>query len=191
MIDEGARPVAASPSERRGLELGAGVCTFGSMPDEQNRTGGACERCAQPLEEGVVLVSSAVYWNPTPTFFLQPGPAFPNATMGRNDYYPFPIPMPAERCRACGWVFAKPKYACAHEREPGFIFPLASLRWWAGSSSFQPSVWFTFTGKDKDGAECEVLVRRGLVLSVVDTRVEACRCKLCGSAAFHAEERSA
>jgi len=158
------------------------------MPDEASRGAGGCERCGQPLEDGVVLVSSAAYWSPTPTFFLQPGPAFPSATMGRNDYYPFPIPMPSTRCRACGWVFAKPKYACAHEREPGFIFPLASLRWWSGPKAFQPSVWFTFTGKDKEGAECEVLVRRGLVLSVVDTRVEACRCRLCGSAGFLAEE---
>ena len=190
MIDEGARGTRnLEDRERPGLELGAGVCTFGAMPDEQSKGTGACERCGKPLEDGVVLVSSAVYWSPTPTFFLQPGPAFPSATMGRNDYYPFPIPMPAERCRSCGWVFAKPKYACAHEREPGFIFPLASLRWWAGGKAFQPSVWFTFTGKDKEGAECEILVRRGLVLSVVDTRVEGCRCKLCGSAGFLAEER--
>lgn len=161
------------------------------MGDEANREAVACERCGQPLEEGVVLVSSAVYWNPEPTFFLQPGPAFPNATMGRNDYYPFPIPMPSVRCRGCGWVFAKPKYPCAHEREPGFIFPLASLRWWAGPKPFQPSVWFTFTGKDKEGVECEVLVRRGLVVSIVDTRAEACRCKLCGAAAFKSEERKA
>jgi hypothetical protein len=159
------------------------------MPDEVSKDPGACERCGKPVEEGVVLVSSAVYWSPTPTFFLQPGPAFPNATMGRNDYYPFPIPMPSARCRSCGWVFPTPKYACEHSREPGFIFPLASLRWCPGGKAFQPSVWFTFTGKDKAGAECEVLVRRGLVLSVVDTRVEASRCKLCGGAAFLAEER--
>ena len=146
-----------------------------------------CERCGKPLEDGVVLVSSAVYWNPAPTFFLQPGPAFPSATMGRNDYYPFPLPLPAGRCRACGWVFAKPRQACAHDREPGFIFPLASLRWWGGQKPFHPSVWFTFTGKDKDGVECEVLVKRGLVVSVVDTRVEACRCKGCGGVGFLAE----
>jgi hypothetical protein len=161
------------------------------MPDEGIPAALGCEKCGQPLEEGVVLVSSAVYWSPTPTFFLQPGPAFPSATMGRNDYYPFPIPMPSARCRACGWVFAKPKHACAHEREPGFIFPLASLRWFSGSKEFQPSVWFTFTGKDKEGAECEVLVRRGLVLSVVDTRVEGTRCKLCHTAGFRAEAQKA
>ncbi len=158
------------------------------MPAEQSREASGCERCGQPLEEGVVLVSSAVYWNAAPTFFLQPGPAFPAATMGRNDYYPFPIPLPAERCRSCAWVFARSKYACSHSREPGFIFPLASLRWWAGAKPFQPSVWFTFTGKDKDGTECEMLVRRGLVVSVVDLRAEASRCKLCGSVAFKEEE---
>lgn len=158
------------------------------MPDEASPRTTGCERCGQPLEEGTVLVSSAVYWNQAPTYFLQPGPAFPNATMGRNDYYPFPVPLPAERCRSCGWVFAKPRHPCAHERETGFIFPLASLRWWGSSQPFQPSVWFTFTGKDKQGAECEVLIRRGLVVSVVDTRVEASRCKLCGSVGFLAEE---
>ena len=159
------------------------------MAADELRETRSCERCSQPLSEGVVLVSSAVYWNPAPSFFLQPSPAFPNASMGRNDYYPFPLPLPADRCRSCGWVFAKPRQSCSHEREPGFIFPLASLRWWAGPEAFQPSVWFTMTGKDKQGVECEVLVRRGLVLSVVDTRVEGCRCKLCGAAAFKQEDR--
>ena len=159
------------------------------MPEEQSQGAKGCERCGQPLEDGVVLVSSAVHWSPTPTFFLKPGTAFPAATMGRNDYYPYPMPLPAERCRSCGWVFAKPHNECSHSREPGFIFPLASLRWWAGPQSFQPSVWFTFTGKDKEGVECEVLVRRGLVLSVVDTRVEAARCKLCGGVAFREDAR--
>ena len=157
------------------------------MSDQANPGAGACERCGKPVVTGVVLVSSAVYWNPTPTFFLQPGPAFPNATMGRNDYYPFPMPMPSTRCRDCEWVFPTPKYPCEHSREPGFIFPLASLRWWGGTEAFEPSVWFTFNGKGKSGKECEVLVSRGLVVSVVDTRVEASRCKLCGGAAFKAE----
>ena len=161
------------------------------MPVEESKQATGCERCGQPLEEGVVLVSSAVHWSPTPTFFLQPGPAFPAATMGRNDYYPYPIPLPAERCRSCAWVFARSKYACRHSREPGFIFPLASLRWWGGAQAFQPSVWFTFTGKDKEGVECEMLVRRGLVVSVVDLRAEASRCKLCGGVAFRQEEAKA
>jgi hypothetical protein len=157
------------------------------MPAEESKAQG-CERCGQPLEEGVVLVSGAVHWSATPTFFLQPGPAFPAATMGRGDYYPFPIPLPADRCRACGWVFARSRYECRHTREPGFIFPLASLRWWRGPEAFQPSVWFAFTGKSKDGIECEMLVRRGMVVSVVDLRAEASRCTRCGGVAFRKEE---
>lgn len=148
----------------------------------------SCERCGQPVEEGAVLVSSAVYWHDKPTFFLQPAPAFPSATMGRSDYYPFPVPLPAERCRPCGWVFVKSGGPCTHNREPGFIFPLASLRWWASAQPFQPSVWFTFTGKDRQGVECEALVRRGFVLSVVNTRAEATRCTMCGAVAFQQEE---
>ena len=149
----------------------------------------SCERCGQQLESGSMLVSSAVYWNPKPTFFLQPGPAFPAARLGRADYFPFPLPLAAQRCRACGWVFVASGSSCAHTREPGFIFPLASLRWWGGPEPFQASVWFTFSGKTKAGVECETLVRRGFVVSVVDTRVEAARCTACGGIAFREEAR--
>jgi hypothetical protein len=137
-----------------------------------------------------VLISSAVLWHDKPSFFLQPGPAFPSATLGRADYYPFPVPLPALRCRPCGWIFVKSRGDCDHKRAPGFIFPLASLRWWAGAEPFQPSVWFTFSGKDKQGVECEALVRRGFVVSVVDTRVEAARCTLCGGVAFRQQDPS-
>ncbi len=147
-----------------------------------------CERCANPLEEGVVLISSIVHWHDKPTFFLQPRPAFPSATIGRSEYYAFPVPLPAERCRGCAWVFAKGPAPCSHTREPGFIFPFASLRWWSGQGSFQPSVWFALNGKDAAGVECETLLRRGLVISVVDTRAEAARCKACGSVAFLSEK---
>jgi hypothetical protein len=147
----------------------------------------SCERCGESLDSGSVLVSSAVYWNQKPSFFLQPRPAFPAATLGRADYYPFPVPLAAERCRACRWVFVLSGNPCTHAREPGYIFPLASLRWWSGSEPFQASVWFTFSGKTRGGVECETLVRRGFVVSVVDTRVEAARCTACGSIAFREE----
>ena len=151
-----------------------------------------CERCDSPLDEGVVLVSSKVHWHDKPTFFLEPRPAFPSATMGRSEYYAFPIPLPAERCRGCGWVFSKASSPCAtHDRETGFIFPFATVRWWSGAGAFQPSVWFAVNGKDAAGAECETLLKRGLVLSVVDTRAEASRCKGCGSVAFLSEREEA
>lgn len=150
----------------------------------------SCERCGQALEAGSVLVSSSVLWNEKPTFFLQPGRAFPAATLGRADYYPFPLPLAAARCLSCGWVFVAAGASCSHARVPGYIFPMASLRWWPGSEPFHPSVWFTINGKTRDGTECEALVRRGFVLSVVDTRVEAARCTACGSIAFRTEVTS-
>jgi hypothetical protein len=147
----------------------------------------SCERCGQALESGSVLVCSAVHWNAKPSFFITPGPAFPTARLGRADYFPFPLPLAAERCRSCGWVFVTPGAACAHAREPGFIFPLASLRWWGGAEPFEASVLFTFSGKTRAGVECETLVRRGFVVSVVDTRVEAARCTACGGIAFRSD----
>lgn len=147
----------------------------------------SCERCGQGTEAGTLLVSSSVLWHEKPSFFLQPGPAFPAATMGRADYYPFPVPLAATRCGSCGWVFVAPDGSCSHSRAAGYIFPMASLRWWPGPQPFEASVWFTINGKSKDGTECEALVRRGFVVSVVDTRVEAARCSTCGSIAFRSE----
>src|SRR5262245_11047819 len=147
----------------------------------------SCERCNQPVETGSVLVSSAVHWSTRPSFFITPGPAFPSARLGGADYFPFPLPLAADRCRGCGWAFVTAGDRCAHAREPGFIFPLASLRWWSGPEPFQASVLFTFNGKTRAGVECETLVRRGFVVSVVDTRVEAARCTTCGSIAFRCD----
>ena len=139
-----------------------------------------------------MLVSSKVHWHDKPTFFLEPRPAFPSAVMGRSEYYAFPIPLPADRCRGCGWVFARAATACAaHDREAGFIFPFATIRWWAGEGTFEPSVWFAVNGKDAKGGSTETLLQRGLVLSIVDTRAEASRCKECGAIAFVCEQPGA
>jgi hypothetical protein len=143
-----------------------------------------CERCRADLEEGQLLVSSAVFWHDKPTFFLQPRPAFPDAPI-RPDYYASPIPLSAARCLSCRWVFVDAGAACEHTREPGYIFPRASLRWWPRPEPFQPGFWFSFNGKSRGGIECETLVRQSFVMSVVDTRLEAARCTGCGAVAFH------
>jgi hypothetical protein len=117
-----------------------------------------CERCGQPTEEGTLLVKSAVYWSYKPSFFLSARSAFPAATLGRAVYYPFPLSTPAWRCRSCRWVFVASEGQCSHVREPGFIFPLASLQWWPGPGPFEPSFWYAFTGKSRQGLESEILV---------------------------------
>jgi hypothetical protein len=143
-----------------------------------------CERCGAALEEGQLLVNSSVFWNHKPTFFLEPRPAFPAAQMGRS-YVASPIPLAAARCPSCRWVFVAAGAACDHTREPGYIFPRASLHWFPRSEPFHPGFWFHFNGKSREGIECETLVRKAFVVSVVNTRVEAARCTACGAVAFH------
>jgi hypothetical protein len=87
-------------------------------------------------------------------------------------------------------VVVESQQPCVHVRVPGFIFPMASLRWHAGSAPFEPGVWFTLNGKTRGGVECETLVKRGFVVSIVHTRVEAARCTMCGSIAFQSESKA-
>ena len=147
-----------------------------------------CDTCGRPAEHGVILVSGRVLWHDKPSFFLEPSPAFPGATLGRGDYYPFPFQLEATRCRACSWIHVRGGDACAHEQEAGFIFPRAPIRWWRGPESFEPSSLFLFNGRSRGGVATEVVAGAGLVISIVSTRVEAVRCPRCGRIGFKGRE---
>jgi hypothetical protein len=147
-----------------------------------------CDKCGRPAESGVILVSSRVLWHNKPSFFLEPSPAFPGATLGRSDYYPFPFQLEATRCRSCSWIHVRGGDACPHEQETGFIFPRGPIRWWRGPDSFEPSSLFLFNGRNRAGLAAEVVAGAGLVVSIVSTRVEAVRCLRCGRIGFKGRE---
>jgi hypothetical protein len=148
-----------------------------------------CDKCGRPTESGVILVCSKVLWHNKPSFFLEPSPAFPGASLNRGDYYPFPFQLEATLCRACSWIHVRGGDACLHEQEPGFIFPRGPIRWWHGPDPFEPSSLFLFNGKNRAGRAAEVVAgAAGLVISIVSTRVEAVRCARCGRIGFKGRE---
>ncbi len=147
-----------------------------------------CDKCGRAAESGALLVSSKVLWHDRPSFFLEPPSAFPGAALGRGDYYPFPFQLEAARCLSCSWIHVRGGDGCLHDPAPGFIFPRGPIRWWRGPESFEPSPLFLFNGRSRAGAAAEVVVGASLVISIVNTRVEAVRCTRCGRIGFKGRE---